>query len=165
MKAQDLEIRIYIANLAAYNSGILRGEWLDLPATADEISDTLKRVLGDHDEEYAIHDYEAPFAISEYDGIDAINEIAEALTDTTDAARFSYLLDQGYDKNYALDNFDDVTFYSDMTLEDVAAELVDDGCFGTIPDSLKNYIDYEAIARDLSFDSYCETTDGVFHYC
>ena len=50
-----------------------------------------------------------------------------------------------------------------MTLEDLAEELVSDGCFGDIPDSIVNYIDYAAIARDLSFDSYYETKQGVIY--
>ncbi|MDQ0421950.1 antirestriction protein [Peteryoungia aggregata LMG 23059] len=38
----------------------------------------------------------------------------------------------------------------------LAERFVDDGLFGEIPDHLAHYIDYDAIARDLSMD-YTET--------
>ena len=59
---------------------------------------------------------------------------------------------------------EDVILYVDESLGDVAYSLVEDGCFGEIPESLGNYIDYEAIARDLSYDGYIQTDQGVFHY-
>ena len=66
----------------------------------------------------------------------------------------------------ALEQFEDNSyFYKDMTLEDVAEELVSEGCFGYIPDSIAIYIDYAAIARDLECDSYFETKQGVIYLC
>ncbi|MFV0552106.1 MAG: antirestriction protein ArdA [Anaerorhabdus sp.] len=38
----------------------------------------------------------------------------------------------------------------------LAMRFVDDGLFGEIPEELRFYIDYEAIARDLAVD-YSET--------
>ena len=67
--------------------------------------------------------------------------------------------------NEAIENADRCTLYSECeTLEDLAAELVEEGCFGNIPESIRNYIDYEAIARDLGFEGYCETTYGVLYH-
>ncbi len=40
-------------------------------------------------------------------------------------------------------------------------QFVDDGLFGEIPAAIANYLDYDAIARDLSAD-YAETIiDGA----
>ena len=37
-------------------------------------------------------------------------------------------------------------------MRDLAIEFVDEGFFGDIPERLQFYIDYDAIARDLSVD-------------
>ena len=51
----------------------------------------------------------------------------------------------------------DIDLYTEMTLKDLAYQFVDEGLFGTIPESIAPYIDYDAIARDLGMD-YTETT-------
>ena len=54
--------RIYVADLAAYNSGKLHGVWID--ATEDlediqtQVQEMLKKSPEPFTEEYAIHDYE-----------------------------------------------------------------------------------------------------------
>ncbi len=50
----------------------------------------------------------------------------------------------------------EINLYHLDSLVELAAYFVDEGLFGEIPDHLRNYIDYKAIARDLSCD-YCET--------
>jgi hypothetical protein len=68
-----MEIKIYIANLAKYNEGILKGKWVTLPCDLDELQEKINEVLG-NDEEIAIHDYEAPFNIHEYHSVYDLNE-------------------------------------------------------------------------------------------
>lgn len=164
-------IRIYIANLAAYNAGYLRGEWLDLPATDEEIAETLERIgCGENGSEYAIHDYESKYGLKadEYDNIYELNEQIIAI-DELDDDEFNmfmaYLEAVSNDINEALNALDRCTLYTYCdSLEDLAADLVENGCYGDIPDSIINYIDYEAIARDLSFEGYTETTYGVLYH-
>ena len=69
----------------------------------------------------------------------------------------------GYNPEDVMTIFDDQAFlfYPDMTLADIAEELVSEGMFGAVSDMLLPYIDYEAIARDLKHDGYIEVTDGV----
>lgn len=155
------EIRIYVANLAKYNDGILKGAWIDLPAA--DLWGQVQEILG-NDEEYAIHDYEAPFSISEYSSLDELNAIAEHIDNDYDMERFAYLVSEGYDFDYAFQHYEDVTCYQNMNLEDVAEEMVEEGLFGDIADSIKCYIDYSRIARDLGIDGYTETDNGVFCY-
>ena len=50
----------------------------------------------------------------------------------------------------------DIDLYEDMSLRDLAEHFVGEGLFGDIPERLAFYIDYEAIARDLSAE-YAET--------
>ena len=49
------------------------------------------------------------------------------------------------------DDFD-VDLYAVDSLTELAEQFVDDGLYGEIPVSLAFYIDYEAMARDLSVD-------------
>jgi antirestriction protein len=76
--------RIYVADLEAYNSGKLVGEWLDLTDynDADELMDAIQDVLKKSGgEEYAIHDYEyLPSSMySEYMGYKDFVEIYEMM--------------------------------------------------------------------------------------
>lgn len=51
----------------------------------------------------------------------------------------------------------DIYVYRVDCMRDLAIEFVEQGLFGDIPERLKFYIDYDAIARDLSVD-YSEAT-------
>ena len=53
------------------------------------------------------------------------------------------------------DDFEVDIYELDM-LSELAEQFVDDGLYGPIPESLTFYIDYDAIARDLSIE-YTET--------
>lgn len=161
-----MEIRVYLTNLAKYNEGRLVGKWIDLPLDTEELKKEVQAVLGS-DEEYFITDYEAPFSVHEYENLRELNDFAEKLDELTesDQKKILYLIENiGCEKDYALDHYEDVTFYSGMSLLEVAEELVDDGIFGDIPESIQGYIDYNKIAKDLEMDGYHETEDGTFHY-
>ena len=158
-------MRIYITNLSQYNAGRLVGEWVELPCSEEELQDALSRVLG-KDEEYFITDSEEmPFTVNEHDSIYRINEIAEEYEALGEAERLSvsFLLSEGYSFKYSIENCENVLSYPDESLEDVAYSLVQEGCYGEIPESLSNYIDYSAIARDLEHEGYTETEEGVFY--
>ncbi len=74
----------------------------------------------------------------------------------------------GYHFDPAQDDPDsiDVTIYHVDDLKELAAQFVDEGLLGEIPENLRVYLDYEAIARDLGME-YVETTIGgtrlVYH--
>ena len=155
-----MSIRIYVASLAKYNSGRLVGTWIDLPA--DDLWEQVEEML-DGDEEWAIHDYEAPFSISEYENLDELNEVAE-LDEESDLPRLAYLVNQGYNLDFALEHYEDVIFYSGMYLEDVAEELVNNGLFSTVPEKIMPYIDFRMVALELDVDGYSESSDGVYYY-
>jgi len=76
------EIRIYVADLAAYNNGVLHGVWIDATQELDNIQEQIKQMLEaspiDDAEEYAIHDYEGfgSYSVSEYEGIQSLHEVA-----------------------------------------------------------------------------------------
>ena len=75
-------LKIFITNLGKYNEGELIGEWLDLPATEDEIDELMERIgIGEEYEEVFITDYESDLNIKvgEYDNIEALNEMADEI--------------------------------------------------------------------------------------
>ena len=74
--------RIYIACLAAYNSGKLHGAWIDATQGIEDIQRHINSILRTSPipdaEEYAIHDFEnfGSYRVSEYEGIKEVSEIA-----------------------------------------------------------------------------------------
>jgi antirestriction protein len=68
-----------------------------------------------------------------------------------------YTFDLGKDSP---DRFD-IDLYEMDSLRDLAIQFVDDGLYGTIPASIQNYLDYDAIARDLGMDYSEITIDGT----
>jgi hypothetical protein len=71
-------MKIFITNLAKYNEGILKGEWVCLPNDEMKLQTKINNILGGT-EEFFISDYEAPFIIGEFDNISELNEFAEQL--------------------------------------------------------------------------------------
>lgn len=64
----------------------------------------------------------------------------------------------GYTHQQVIDDLDllDIDIYHIDSLRELAEQFVDDGLLGDIPERLRFYIDYDAIARDLSLE-YTET--------
>jgi hypothetical protein len=65
----------------------------------------------------------------------------------------------GYSFDLESDDPDDldIDIYDLDTMKELAEQFVDEGLFGEMPKHLQHYIDYDAIAYDLSMD-YTETT-------
>ncbi|MCP4409315.1 MAG: antirestriction protein ArdA [Gammaproteobacteria bacterium] len=76
------EIRIYVADLAAYNAGKLHGVWIDASSDLETLQEQVSVMLASSPEpdaeEYAIHDYEgfADYSLSKYEGLQSVHEIA-----------------------------------------------------------------------------------------
>lgn len=71
----------------------------------------------------------------------------------------AYIEATGCDLNIAVDKYDTSTFYHDMSLVDVAYDIVEE-CYN-LPENLERYFDYEAFARDLEIEGYTETYYGT----
>ena len=131
-------MKIFITNLTEYNQGRLVGQWVELPCTEDELKDIMSRhrIL---DEEYFITDSDAiPFDVSEYADVHDLNRKVveyEAL-ESHEKLCVAFLLSEDYDWDYSLENREDVILYYESTLEDVAYSLVENQCFGKVPESL-----------------------------
>ena len=161
-----LENRIALTNLHSYNCGNLRFAWVSLPFSDEEFTEALEKI--GNPEEYFVSDYETTvpmLRIAEYPDYEELNDFFKHLEELNEYDReaLEALYEELGDYKEAVSVFErgDYQYYSGMDLEDVAKEMVDDGCFGEIPDAIKFYIDYDAIGRDLSIDGYHETSKGV----
>ena len=160
---KDLNPKIWLGCLASYNNGSLHGDWVDAH-NIDELNESLEKILESSPmpdaEEYYIADYEDfNGCLSSYDcthmSLDDVAEIGEALYNLNDDKELEvleYLIsDCSYPTFEALSLIDDV-YYFEGSMLDYAYEYAD-SCL-EIPEHLENYIDYERLARDLSYDCY-----------
>lgn len=161
--------KVYIMNLGKYNEGNLVGQWLELPATEEEITEVMDNIsINDLYEEYIIADYENTFdfKISEYSNIEELNQVAEYLEGFTEyeQQQINALLDGGYidyknlvNEDIELDNYTFVELDQNTMLSDkvnLAYSLIDtfyNGDLSQIED-IEDYFDYDKFARDLYFD-------------
>jgi antirestriction protein len=165
-------IKVALTNLGKYNEGSLVYKWLDLPATEDEIKETLDSIgINEQYEEYFISDYETDIeglTVGEYDSLNNLNEFAEAYENLEEYEREALgaiIEATSYDTQECLEILQDgdYQYYSGVDLTELAEQMVDDGLFGDQKDmgNLVNYIDYERLGRDLGYDGYTVVTNGV----
>ena len=175
-------MRLYITDLSAYTEGYLVGEWISLPIDQDLLAESIENVLQEgrsicqnknHHEEYFITDFECSLLdIGEHDDPYKLNKLAETIENYTelDHQKLKLLEYEGYSVKGIISNglekieveiydYSQDTSFTDV-YELLAQDLVDEGCLGSIPTMLVNYIDYTAIGRDLSMD-YTEFEHGV----
>ncbi|MCR9193835.1 MAG: antirestriction protein ArdA [Hyphomonas sp.] len=146
--------RIYVACLAAYNNGRLHGRWIDATDPHDvwqAVSAMLAASPEPDAEEWAIHDYENFYGcnISEYAGFDTVCALAAFLEEHGElGAKLYNELTEDLDQARAA--FDDYAGEY-KSAADFAEQLHEDT--GTeIPDSLRYYIDWQALARDMALN-------------
>lgn len=161
-------ISVFLNTWSNYNeNGADGGFWVELPCDLDDVLERLAESTGEEVDEMEvfINDYDTEIEgleISEYENIEELNELAEELKelDECDIEKIEAIMEsRGGTLRNAIDSIDNYTYYSGMTLIDVAYELVEE-CYD-LPDFAKQYFNYEAFARDLGYDGYTETTNGV----
>jgi antirestriction protein len=147
--------RIYVACLAAYNSGYLHGSWIDANQDEDairaEIGLMLKGSPVADAEEYAIYDYEGfeGILISEYAGISAAATLAAFVVEH--GALGAAVLDHfGGDLKEATDALTDRYHGVFESLANYIQEVTEETT--EIPQSLRYYIDWQAMARDADMN-------------
>ncbi len=160
------EIRIYVADLAAYNNGKLHGCWINACDDPEDIQEQINEMLSNSPEEdaeeYAIHDHEGfeGYSVSEWSGINELHEIACFIEENPGIA--GGLLDQFGD------NLDDArraieeNYYGCFeSVADYAEELTEDIC--QIPEHLAYYIDYERMGRDMELNGDIFAIETAYH--
>lgn len=164
-----MELKAFVTNLGKYNEGELVGEWVEFPISDDEIEEILERIGidGEEYEEYFITDYEADFdaadILGEYVTLETLNEIAEALENTSNETSTLAVIEANVprDAQDLLECIENADNYYVITYEeaggdddsDLAWYIVDmDGIESLGRDTLERYFNYESFGRDLSFD-------------
>ena len=147
------EIRIYVADLAAYNNGVLHGVWIDATEDSDSIQDQINAMLKvspieEEAEEYAIHDYEGfgSYSVSEYSGIEGLHEVACFIEEHPEMgsdllAHFSDNIEEArkaIEENYC---------GCHKSVADYAQDLTEET--GDVPKHLEFYIDYNRMGYDM----------------
>ena len=168
-------LNLFVNTWGNYNeNGADGGEWITLPMDPDALEEELKRIsdaMGDFDPEYFINDYEwtteiDPREIGEMENITELNDELQDLEgldewDQKEIAAameaFGYTFIEAHERQQR----GWFTFYAGQDLQEVAEQIADECYLYNAPDFLVRYFDYEAFARDLSFDGYTETEHGV----
>jgi antirestriction protein len=148
------DIQIYVADLAAYNAGILHGVWINATQELEDIQEQINSMLKASPvadaEEYAIHDHEGfdGYSVGEYEGIDTLHEIALFIEEYTDfgGALLSHFGDLKTAEKAAIEDY----CGCHRSLADYAQELTEET--KAIPENLRHYIDYEAMAHDMELN-------------
>ncbi len=148
--------RVYVACLAAYNNGILHGQWIEANQPAEAIQSEIQDMLDSSPvmgaEEWAIHDYEGfkGLRLSEYEEIAKVSEIAGLIKEYGQAwalfaeyVSLEFATKENYEEAYQGEWDSEEDF-----AEDLASETME------IPEHLRFYIDYEKFARDLFINDY-----------
>lgn len=149
---------IYIADLAEYNAGNLRGEWItvDPEWTAADLEAEMnrRRVLAAGHEEWAIHDFEGfgPVKVEEYDTFETVLEHVRRICE--DAPRYFAFID-AMGESYA-DQYDDYEVSGPYeSLNEFAQNELDELVLG--PDTLSDFLVKAGVpagfAQCLTFDT------------
>ena len=164
--------RVYVACLAAYNNGILHGEWIDADQSADELHEAVQRMLAASPmpgaEEWAIHDYEGfgPLHLGEWETFERISAIASGISEHGEAftAWLSYdesrdpVDSSAFDDAY-LGEWDSLRAYA----EDYAEQT---GMYDAAEKSGSSYVvvDIDMLTRDLDIELYSVESDHCTVY-
>jgi antirestriction protein len=148
-----LEPKIYVACLAAYNSGCLYGKWINANQDVDCLWEEVKEMLAKspipNAEEWAIHDYEdfGSTSIKEYTGLEAVSQMASFVVEHGElgAEVLSHSCGDLEDARRLLEECYHGEFDSE---EDFAYNWIHEVDGREIPEYLQNYIDYKAMAYD-----------------
>ncbi len=149
----NIEPKIHVADLAAYNNGILHGAWIDATQDLQDIlkavRDMLKASPIEDAEEYSLHDYEGfgGVELSEYEGLESANNKALFIEEHGElgAAVLNHWCGDIEDARKALEEnysgeYESVAGYAQQLTEDTTTD---------IPEHLAFYIDYERMGRDM----------------
>lgn len=158
------DIRIYVADSAAYNAGRLHGKWIDATLDVDGIHDQINDILRSSPEpdaeEFAIHDYEGfgQGGVSEYEGIESVHAKAVFIEEHGDLGveLISHFCGDLEDASKAPENY----CGEYRSLEDYAEEQT--ASTTEIPEHLVCYIDYDAMARDIEMNGEVFTIQTAF---
>lgn len=141
--------RIYVADLAAYNNGILRGEWIDADQDPDDIFAEIEAMLRNspyNGEEFAIHDYDnfGGLSLSEWEDIPHVSRLGKGIAKY--GSLYAAVIEEGYDP----DDTEKLLTEGYHGAWDSIGDYVEEQVTSTseIPQWLAYYIDWETMGSD-----------------
>lgn len=150
-----MELEVFIEELS---------EWVDLlDCNFEELQEKLQKdtcYITDVDSDFN-YSFEGAISISELEDLaDKINELDNQYAEDEFKALMEYLGD--FEEAYSTWEAGDFSYYPDVKdREELGQYVVDEGLWGEIPENLINYIDYEAIGRDIDLSANgCFTENG-----
>lgn len=159
------DIRIYVADLAAYNNGKLHGVWLDATDDVKTINAQIQTMLQSSPEgfaeEFAIHDFEGfgSYRIGEYENIESVHAIA-CFIEEHEAIGGDLL-------NYFNGDIEEATKAMEEQYcgcFEAKADFIQDLTEQTtkIPEHIQFYIDYERMGRDMELNCEIFTIETAY---
>lgn len=164
--------RIYAACLAAYNSEVFHGEWIDADQAPDDLMLEIWQMLGqspiEDAEEWAIHDYEdfGAFKLHEYERVETIARIAGGLA-LHGPAFAHWIHEVGSEAADSIETFENAYRGTYNSYSDIAKQFLDDMGFNPetiLPDWITPYvsIDWDGLGRAVVADQIAvDDRDGV----
>lgn len=166
--------RIYVRCLAAYNSGLLHGLWINAAQHVNDIQDDINWMLSwspvagsEVCEEWAIHDYEGfgSFSLREWESLEIVSNVAQAIAEHGEA--FAAFIACEFPRMNEIEDWDEVLEkFQDAYLgyfdseKDFALksseidEMYDFAAFQKQFPFWANHVDWESIAVDLFCGEY-----------
>lgn len=147
------QIKIYVADLAAYNAGHLHGVWINACQDIEDIQDQINEMLKNSPvvgaEEYAIHDDEGfeGYSLGE-SSIRFAHEAACLIAEYPEfgGSLLSHFSDIDEARECAEENYGGCY----KSLADYAQEQAQESI--EIPQQLQYYIDFDAMGRDMELN-------------
>ena len=152
-------MQIYIADLQAYNSGYIKGEWILLPTEEDDIQHAILRQSQNGQSDFAIHDWELPFEINEYTNPLKINELCQTIQELNLNKHLIHQLEYAYgidlkntdtytlknylDNIYTIEASNNIEFAQNFMYEFYSNQLE------SLPWELSYSIDYDTVYKKL----------------
>jgi antirestriction protein len=155
----NVEPRIYVACLAAYNNGYLHGAWINADQDSDLLNGEVKKILSKSPvpraEEFAVHDFEGfgDVHINEYTGLETISELANFIVENGELAG-AVLSHTNGDIDEARKLLEDCYHGEYASEEDFAYYWTHEVDCREIPEYLPHYIDYKAMAHDFFISDF-----------
>jgi antirestriction protein len=148
----DSTARLYVGTYAKYNSGSIKGAWLNLEEYSDKeefLGACAKLHDDESDPEFMFQDFEG-FPRSLYSETSVSDAIWEWLDLDDDDRELLTVFQQGVDGEGDIDRARDAFISKGYNTEaDWAAEYLEEtGGLEGVPAHLANYIDFESYARD-----------------
>lgn len=143
--------RLYVGTYAKYNSGSIAGAWIDLEDYGDKesfLAACAELHKDESDPEFMFQDFEG-FPRSMYSESSISDDLFAWLELDEDDRELLAVYQDNVDGDGTIDKAHEAFSGKYDSEEDWAIQFLDDtGGLEGVPEHLKNYIDYEAYARD-----------------